>query len=369
MSTISYHVENPEVSIDQHVRLSSIALGEALSKRAPIYLDMNYWIWMRDPDSHPNPPQAKRLLAMLRQGIRDEKIFCPISHSTFIELLKQSDANSRLTTAEIVDELSLGVAFAEEEVRYSTEIAHLMHFHSGITDLHPLEHLVWTKLSNVLGVLHPSNTAFDEQTEFAIQKAFFDHMCSISLQDMINSLGEQRVPTEGLGSIAQKVNAGNQAHSHVIRSFKQAYAAEVRGVFDVSLDDLPDLIVDIAAKKGTPVNAPNKRQRKETRAHYRELFSRALEQGKERERLRTAHILASLHASLRWDKSRKYKANDIFDYHHAVAALAYCRVFLTEKSMKAIVEQKNLQLPVLYGCSVAANLNDAIDSVSEVLEL
>lgn len=194
-------------------------------------------------------------------------------------------------------------------------------------------------------------------------------MCSIPLRDMINMAGERPFPVEGLGIISQKVNAGNQAHSHEIRSYKQAYAAEVRGVFDVSLDNLPDLIVDIAAKKGTPIQAPNRRQIIETRAHYRELFSRALEQGKERERLRTAHIYASLHASLRWDKSRKYKANDIFDFHHAVAALAYCRVFLTEKSIKAIVEQKNLGLPALYGCRVAANLDDAIEAVSRVLEL
>ncbi len=184
---------------------------------------------------------------------------------------------------------------------------------------------------------------------------------------MISTLGEQPFPTERLGSISQKVNAGNQAHSHEIRSFKQAYAAEVRGAFDVSLDELPDLIVDIAARKGTPVTPPSEKQRMETKAHYRELFSRALEQGKERERLRTAHIFASLHASLRWDKSRKYKANDIFDYHHAVAALAYCRVFLTERSMKAIVEQKNLQLPTLYDCKVAAKLDDAIDAISAIL--
>ncbi|MFT5798532.1 MAG: hypothetical protein ACI84R_002599 [Candidatus Azotimanducaceae bacterium] len=364
----SEHLETPEITIDDHVRKSSIALGEHLSSRKPVYLDMNYWIWLRDSQRISKPTKASILFDLLQHGVRTKKIYCPISHSTFIELLKQTDQSSRLLTADLVDELSLGVAFAEENVRLSTEFAHLMYEHSGFTDLHPIKNLVWTKLSYVLGVMHPSNTPFDNDTELAIQKAFFDHMCTLPLRDILEVIGGNHLPELNLGRTAQNVNDGNCAHSHEIRSFNQAYAAEIRGVFDISLDELPDLIVDIARKNGTPVTSPNDLQRRATRAYYRELFSQALEKNKERDRLRTAHIFACLHASLRWNKTRKYKANDIFDFHHAVAALAYCDVFLTEKSLKTTVEQKHLQLDNLYGCKVAANMDEAISILQEIVD-
>lgn len=367
LSTLASHLENPEIGIDEYTRLSSIALGQTLGQRTAVYLDMNFWIWMRDPDLHANPSLARELLALLRQGVSNETIFCPISQSTFIELLKQSDMNSRLSTADIVDELSLGVAIVEEEVRFSTEVAHLMHDQLGAADLHPMNHLVWTKLSYVLGLLHPSNTPFDALTELAIQKAFFDHMCTIPLREMIETLGDGETPDADLGRVAEKVNDGNREHSLEIRSFKQVYAAEIRGVFDVSLDGLPDLIVDLAERAGKTIMLPNERQRNETRAQYRELFSRALEQGKERERLRTAHIYACLHASLRWNKTQKYKSNDIYDYHHAVAALAYCDVFQTEKSLSATVQQNHLQLDKLYDCKVTAKMDEAVEVLKNLV--
>src|SRR6266436_4161094 len=63
--------------------------------------------------------------------------------------------------------------------------------------------------------------------------------------------------------------------------------------------------------------------------------------------LRTLHIHASLHASVRWNKSRKLKPNDILDFHHAAAALAYCDAFFTERSVRNIATQHHIALDKL----------------------
>ena len=36
--------------------------------------------------------------------------------------------------------------------------------------------LAWSKLSYMLGVVHPTNIIFDQAQELIIQKAFFGHM-------------------------------------------------------------------------------------------------------------------------------------------------------------------------------------------------
>ena len=90
------------------------------------------------------------------------------------------------------------------------------------------------------------------------------------------------------------------------------------------------------------------------------LVALALEKEAARDTLRSLHILASLHASLRWDKQRKIDAHDLHDYNHAAAAIAYCDVFLTEQPLKVMVEQRHLDLPERYNCVVRCSLTDAL---------
>lgn len=90
-----------------------------------------------------------------------------------MELLKQDDSDTRTATASLIDELSLGVAFTTLSMRVGTEISYLLHSKSTTYPLHPLRNLVWTKLSYVLGLLHPTNPHWDDLTQLAIQKAFF----------------------------------------------------------------------------------------------------------------------------------------------------------------------------------------------------
>lgn len=170
---IDAHRANPEVSIDQHVERRVVALGRSLDARTAVYLDTKFWISLREcAAGKRTDPAALELLHCLRTLVAEGKVFCPVSESHLFEFLKQDDMSSRLETARIVDELSLGVALLEHRMRMGTEVAHFVHgFHGDGDDLHPLRHLVWSKLGYVLGFFHPSETGFDAETELAIQKA------------------------------------------------------------------------------------------------------------------------------------------------------------------------------------------------------
>ncbi len=57
---------------------------------------------------------------------------------------------------------------------------------------------------------------------------------------------------------------------------------------------------------------------------------------------------AGFHAAVRWDLKRKFKANDMPDFRHAVAAIPYCDYLPDEKSLRHLVSDKNLRLETLF---------------------
>jgi hypothetical protein len=185
--------------------------------------------------------------------VKSGKVFCPISETVFLELLKQSDPSSRLRTAKLIDDLSLGVSLLSQRERVATELAHFLYSYSAQngTELYPLRHLVWTKLPYVLGFLHPTETALDARTQLAIQKAFFDEMWTIELTQMIEKRGDGPLPFDSrLNDIANKLNIGNAEHAAEIRSFQQALKNELSGVADLCADTAADIMAEIAEKQG-----------------------------------------------------------------------------------------------------------------------
>jgi hypothetical protein len=182
------HRASPHVSVDDYVRSRQLALAEKVQARQRVYLDKNYWILLRDAAMQRSGPQAARvLLARLRERVKTAEAVCPISETLFIELMKQSDLETRRATACLIDELSEGVTLIPQPTRVATEVAHFIHSRAR-RNVYPIERLVWTKLSNVLGVQHPVNQAVDAGEMRVIQKAFLDHMWGCSLVEMVDLL-------------------------------------------------------------------------------------------------------------------------------------------------------------------------------------
>lgn len=360
------HFDEPDISIDQHTNRCIKALGQNLRPRHAIYLDMCFWIPLRDAIREGTDGPAKRLLDLLRETTRAGLIFCPISENTFVELMKQSDPTSRAIMAALIDELSLGVTLIPEDMRIGTEVAHFLYKNSGQTDLLPLNNLVWCKLSFVLGILHPYRTPFEPATERVIQKAFFDHMWTVPLVQLVEMVGNTEIPGSDFSDLANELNTGIVSHAHELRSFRQAYKAEVRGVVDIAGGIAADVILRIVAARGITLAEPTPEERKQIENSYKDLMVLALEKGKAQKQLRTMHILASLHASLRWNKGQKFVSNDIFDFHHAAAALAYCDAFFTESPLSTMIRQNHLQLDIQFECHVTADIEDATEWIKKL---
>lgn len=360
--TLEHHLATPNVSLQEHVSRIHADLASQLSNKRSIYLDTKYWIVLRDVIAGVRTSPAEiELLAMLRSQAAQGDSFCPISESTFMELYKQRDPRTRYATALLIDELSLGVSLIPFDSRVLMEIENLIsHPDAGIGTKKP-QHLPWSKLSYTLGMVHPVNTGFDAATELAIQKSFFDKMWSMSLADIVNTIGDNLPPSAAVfDTLAEKLNIGNANHADELRSYSQAYGIEASGAADVFAEKAA-LIVSQLNINTTSQRVPmegeawNKLIRQ---CHGMIVGALKKEQGKAT--LRTLHINTCLHANRRWNKGHQYEANDFNDFHHAAAALGYCDVFLTERRLKSIITAKQLELDVLYSCKVAANVEDAL---------
>jgi hypothetical protein len=99
-----------DVSLDAYVRARQVELAKSLRRRRAIYLDIKFWIILRDVVMGlGTAPAEQELLSLLREGVAEDSIFCPISDTTFAELLKKADVESRRLAAALIDELSIGV--------------------------------------------------------------------------------------------------------------------------------------------------------------------------------------------------------------------------------------------------------------------
>jgi hypothetical protein len=368
---IDEHRQHPDISLERHVKSRVVELGRALAGKQAVYLDIRYWILLRQAllaDDSATP--SWKLLTSLQDAVKSGKIFCPISETVFLELLKQSDPSSRLRTARLIDELSLGVSLLSQPHRVATELAHFFYSNQNGADVYPLRQLVWTKLPYVLGFIHPTETAFDAETELAIHKAFVDKMWTIELVQMIGMIDEAPLPFDsGLQDIADMLNAGNTEHAGEIRSYKQVWVNELSGVVDLCADMAADIVAEIAEKHGHSAPPRESDEWKRTRLMCANLLFHGL-QAKPglRHKTPTLYIEACLHATIRWDKSRRFVGNDIYDFNHASAAVAHCQAFFTEAPLKALLALKHHGLADDFNCRVASDILEAVDILSDLTQ-
>lgn len=352
---INFHKAHPNVSLEHHVRQKCIQLGEEVSKKYRIYLDLRFWILLRNVELGRNEDRALiELLKKLKYLVDNETAICPISESIFIEVMKQSDPVTRVATSELIDRLSKGISLITHRQRISQELCNAIYSQAGAHDLYPLDILVWIKLAYVLGEAHPYRTSFDAKHELVIKKSFFDHMWSISLAEMVGYLDFESWHQPAWQNTADFINESNKKYANEMKSFKQIYLDEFEGGLSLFRDELLMLFREVDSKG----YKDSKRESESlTKSERFSNFSKSI---------RTLHIGACCHAAVRWDQKRQLTGNDLLDFHHAEAAIGYCNLFLTEKPLKALVSLRHLGLLSDYSCTVVSTAKEAFQALSGV---
>jgi hypothetical protein len=98
-------------------QITDTELLQEIENRISIALDTSVWFNLTEEVND----QVKRVKLLLIDLVKQGKIFCPLTFPGISELLKRTYQNA-VEVAALMDELSLGVAFASDETIYRKEI-------------------------------------------------------------------------------------------------------------------------------------------------------------------------------------------------------------------------------------------------------
>lgn len=345
---------NPDVAIKAHIGKCCQALSDDLAGRTAVYLDFRFWVIAREVRSGiRTDPRERKLVHYLERLTRRGHIFCPISATIFLELMKIGDDARRQATLEVIEELSLGVSLMPEPERTEDELEAVIRWslEPNATTLPR----VWTRLAYTMGNFHVSDDRFPPDIQLAIQKAFFDHVWQQPLAAVAESLNRSEFDmTRDMTALADKLNEGNRNHQAKMSSFVSVLSEELRGVAEVAEPILAQIIARLGGL------APDAERPEETRRTAVNLVHGILE-GEHRSRLPTIHVHACLCALFRWEyRSKTMTGNDLFDFGHAAAALGYCDAFFTEAGITRSIGHQRLKLDQLYDCVVTNDVDAAL---------
>jgi len=111
--SLDKHRAQPELSSDAYLRRKHFGLQEGIKGRTLIYLDTNHWINLRHVilNSRHAQKEYTKILHVLDELAQRRRVLCPISFPLFLELMKQTDMETRAATAELMQAFSGGVCF------------------------------------------------------------------------------------------------------------------------------------------------------------------------------------------------------------------------------------------------------------------
>lgn len=110
---------------NKYLQQKQIEIGKSISNHIIIYLDINYWIKLRDQAKKENP-KDRVLLDKLIELVETNKCIIPVSEIIFYEILKQSDINSLKDSANLIDNLSKGISIVSESERRHLEFVNFV---------------------------------------------------------------------------------------------------------------------------------------------------------------------------------------------------------------------------------------------------
>jgi hypothetical protein len=367
IDTLEFHKNNPDVSVETYVKRKRVDLAHEISFSKKIYLDLKFWILLRDARIKKVDSNILELLNIIENLVKQGNTICPISCDIFTEMLKQDDVKTLKATAQIIDEFSKGITILSLPERLDFELFHFIRSKLNQEVYEPNE-MVWTKIAYVMGFVTPTSEVFSPELNCAMQKAFVDQMWVIPLTDMLDFINEKTISSKPPFidiDISKQLNEGKVAHINEHSSFKQMFLAELAGMLDLCKPNFQSLMVHLYESEiGRKVSA-DEISSDNAGQMFANLIYNAFRFNKITTEFPSFHVMAKIHEATRWDKNRIIKPNDIYDIHHAIDAIPYYDYFLTEHSLKHLVSNKNLGFDVFH-CKTISDIDSAISELSQI---
>jgi hypothetical protein len=362
--------EPPTDEVARYVRRKRIEYAQQLLPKTKIYLDTKYWISFRDVRlGRSSSPAMTELLERLESLVKSGNAFCALNADVYFEVLKQQDPVTLRESVQLLDDLSTGACLLPMTERIRLEVAHFLESATrGANAVHELRELVWTRPAYIIGFVTPNCFDLSRDLNVEVQRRFADHLFGLSLMDMVTTMGIDQVAERPspFKDISGPLNQGKLENIDVHKSFKSVFLSEVEGIVDVYSADFADYIRYMHERQSGADPSAESKVDNRPGVLVGNMIREAFRRNRITTQFPTIRIGAGLHAALRWDRKRKYKANDLFDFRHAEAALPYCDYFFTEHSLRNLVQDRNLQFGKHFACKVFSDPGDALQAIGAV---
>jgi hypothetical protein len=365
---VERHLSGPKLSTSEYIKAKNVELGLSVAAKKKIYLDTKYWIYCLDALSgRPQKPIhseiAKKLVDMVEAG----DAVCPAHYATFSELAKVGDASRRRQLAKLVDWLSCKITIAPPEEQQQAELLYLLRsFSARAEDLHPVANLIWRPISFFLGIPIPSMPGMTEAVKIAMEKDWYDFFSNFGLEDffvIMNHTRPQLPPIEE--NLHHRMNEGARSHRHEYNTFDQVFLNEVCGGLDALRSTIAGAFRQLFEAAGGTMTDEELREAESGDGvlKFRTLVVEAYKRKKLSIQWPSLHILSGIHAAIRYEQ-RQYKQGDMWDHRHAIAALPYCDMFLTERVLGTLITGRLLHFDKEYGCKVLWQDEDVLSALT-----
>jgi hypothetical protein len=360
---LEFHRNNPHVTLEEHRRKKVYALESLVAGRKAVYLDSKYWIYLREPELSPAPKTIHKIKKILRAGVTASRLICPLSFPIYMELCTQP-MERRMATVSIMEELSLGVTLKAPDDVSGIEITRF--FLEKSSHLKHLVHKalpVWTKIGLLFGELYPEPGHFPSTTQTTLEKFLYDSFYERSLAEMA---AMKESPCE-LDSVANEINEERRQYPRNGQTFQQLYCNELHGLLDFNKPLIDASLKDVARLVLKPEDIPSSSFSDEIPPHvFVNLIRFATTMGRTSPGIPMQRTLAALHAAIRMDDNRPFKDNDLNDIRHTASALAYCDLFLTERSFASIANNKDVRAVAPLTCRVEWKPEDVLSALQSL---
>lgn len=361
----SRHVQSTSLSFEAYRRRRYDELNAWVGVRKAVYLDMKYWIWLRDPVISPFPAETEALRTALRHGVSTGRLFCPVSYPAFTELMRINPHSLRSRQAEIMDELSAGVA-----IRNGFDMAEIEFCEFFGRNLPALRNIpyrvetVWCPVGHMVVEKYPYHDDLPVDFMERGRKVILDVMWEKKMTDYAALEGMPEHPRD----TAARANAERQGYPRGRQSFVELFAAELDGALDVMFPHVEQTLVSVAAIFGISASAEERTPASAERHAWINLFREAVTRGLDAKAIPSLRVRSALHAAIRMDDRRPLRQNDLEDIAHSSVAVSYTDVFLTERSFAELLNRSAVQGVIApTKCRVLSNVGDALAAIREIL--
>ena len=309
------------------------------------------------------------LLTRVEQLVKNGNTVCPLNADVYFEILKQQDPLTLRASVKLLDELSGGACLIPVTARLPLEVAHFCEMaFSGPARVYELHELVWTRPAYIIGFVTPDMHQLTRAQNVELQKRFVDHLWEMTLFGLLDVMDFSKAAarTYPFNDISGPLNQGKLDHADVHKSFKSVFLSEVAGAVDVYKSEFADYFQYRFERDSGSTLSDKVKAEDESGVGIANLICEAFRLDRAGKAFSTIRIGAGLHAALRWDRKRKYKANDLFDFRHAEAALPYCDYFFTERSLRNLLSDRNLHFEEYFPCKVYSDPVEALVAIASI---